>query len=94
MAEVPEYGEPGKGTTHIQWKGTAVCMDVYCACGELLHFDTWFAYHIGCSVCGQVYEVGTAVALRNVTREEALDDWDPEDNHTIKWSDGKNWWSP
>jgi hypothetical protein len=27
----------------IQWKGTNVCMDVYCACGHHSHIDAKFA---------------------------------------------------
>jgi hypothetical protein len=40
----------------IQWKGTDVCMDVYCKCGHHSHIDSDFTYHIKCSNCGQVYE--------------------------------------
>lgn len=40
----------------IQWKGTNVCMDVHCACGELTHFDGDFLYHVKCGACGKVYE--------------------------------------
>lgn len=39
----------------IQWKGTNVCMDVYCACGEQFHIDDEFAYHVKCPHCGKVY---------------------------------------
>lgn len=40
----------------IQWKGTEVCMDVYCLCGQHSHIDSDFTYHIKCPKCGQVYE--------------------------------------
>lgn len=39
----------------IQWKGTNVCMDVYCKCGSQFHIDTDFAYHVKCNECGTVY---------------------------------------
>lgn len=39
----------------IQWKGTDVCMDVHCACGEMTHVDGGFAYHVRCCLCGRVY---------------------------------------
>ncbi len=39
----------------IQWKGTDVCMDLHCACGELSHVDTDFVYHMECPYCHRVY---------------------------------------
>lgn len=39
----------------IQWKGTDVCMDINCSCGELTHVDGDFAYHVKCAYCGKVY---------------------------------------
>lgn len=39
----------------IQWKGTNVCMDVHCECGETSHLDAEFAYHVQCPHCGRVY---------------------------------------
>lgn len=39
----------------IQWKGTDVCMDVHCACGELTHIDVDFCYYVKCPVCGRIY---------------------------------------
>jgi hypothetical protein len=39
----------------IQWKGTDVCMDVYCKCGEHSHVDASFLYHVECPSCGTVY---------------------------------------
>jgi hypothetical protein len=39
----------------IQWKGTNVCMDVYCKCGGQFHIDADFAYHVKCPHCGAVY---------------------------------------
>lgn len=39
----------------IQWKGTDVCMDVYCKCGAQYHIDETFAYNIKCPKCGTVY---------------------------------------
>lgn len=47
----------------IQWKGTEVCMDVHCSCGALCHVDSGFCYHIKCTGCGQIYEVGGHVVL-------------------------------
>ena len=39
----------------IQWKGTDVCMDVRCKCGEYSHIDADFAYYVKCPKCGTVY---------------------------------------
>ena len=46
-----------KGLPHgwIQWKGTSVCMDVICVCGEMSHIDDDFVYHVKCPHCGRVY---------------------------------------
>jgi hypothetical protein len=45
----------GKPHGWIQWKGTNVCMDVYCKCGAHSHIDASFAYYFKCSDCGAVY---------------------------------------
>lgn len=45
----------GKAHGWIQWKGTNVCMDFYCACGAHLHIDDEFCYHVKCMHCGSVY---------------------------------------
>lgn len=50
----------------IQWKGTNVCMDIHCACGELLHLDAEFAYYIQCGECGQVYECSGYIDLHPI----------------------------
>jgi hypothetical protein len=39
----------------VQWKGTEVCMDVHCKCGELFHIDASFAYFVRCPTCDTVY---------------------------------------
>lgn len=46
-----------KGEPHgwIQWKGTDVCMDVWCECGESFHIDDTFAYYVQCPYCKTVY---------------------------------------
>ena len=49
--------ETYKGLPHawIQWKGTDVCMEVYCKCGNSMHIDGLFAYNIECNKCGTIY---------------------------------------
>lgn len=39
----------------VQWKGTDVCMDIYCVCGVHGHFDGYFAYALKCPKCGTVF---------------------------------------
>lgn len=39
----------------IGWKGTTVCMDIICKCGEMSHVDAEFMYHVKCPSCGTVY---------------------------------------
>ena len=53
----------------IQWKGTFVCMDMYCECGEHGHIDDEFLYYYEC-VCGRKYAVGTVVKLIPMTEEQ------------------------
>ena len=57
--------EKFKGQPHgwIQWKGTDVCMDIRCECGEHLHYDGDFLYEVQCPHCGQAYAVNGHVQL-------------------------------
>ena len=54
----------------IQWKGTNVCADVYCACGAHFHIDDEFAYHVKCPKCGRLYAMCANIRLMPVTAEE------------------------
>ena len=56
----------------IQWKGTDVCIDIHCTCGELSHFDGDFMYYIECPNCGKVYEANSHIELIHVTRDFAM----------------------
>ena len=62
---------PFDGHPHgwIQWKGTNVCMDVYCECGEQFHIDAGFCYYVKCLQCKAVYEVGGHVKLYKLEHE-------------------------
>lgn len=53
----------------IQWKGTNVCMDVHCECGEHTHFDGDFCYYIKCGKCGAVYECDGHIRLHKLDIE-------------------------
>lgn len=52
----------------IQWKGTSVCADIHCECGEHGHIDDDFMYAVQCPKCGNVYEVGCYMAIRKIDR--------------------------
>lgn len=47
----------------IQWKGTDVCMDIHCECGELFHIDGDFAYAVECPYCGTMYSCNGHIEL-------------------------------
>ena len=69
----------------IQWKGTDVCCDVHCPCGNHGHYDGAFFYFFQCNKCGKYWEVGTHMPIYEVTKEEAGDyvkqlQYDPFDN--------------
>ena len=56
----------------IQWKGTDVCIDIHCRCGELSHFDGGFMYYIKCPYCGQVYKADPNIKLIRTNEEDDL----------------------
>lgn len=53
----------------IQWKGTDVCLDLHCECGNLGHIDADFAYHIKCGKCGAVYFANGHIELIKLEKE-------------------------
>ncbi len=61
----------GRPHIWIQWKGTNVCCDIRCTCGDGGHFDGDFFYFFRCPNCGKVWEVGTHVAIYEVTDDRA-----------------------
>jgi hypothetical protein len=51
----------------IQWKGTDVCGDFHCECGENVHVcNAEFLYRIHCDGCGTTYEMPHTVPLRKI----------------------------
>jgi len=56
--------DPEEPYAFIQWKGTDVCMDFHCECGEHNHFDGDFAYVVQCAACGQEWEMPVYVYPR------------------------------
>lgn len=73
------YGNEGAQTliakdvphAFIQWKGTDVCMDFHCPCGEGGHFDGYFAYVVECPACHRRWEMAWHV----LAREALPGDW-------------------
>ena len=54
----------------IQWKGTEVCMDLFCACGAHGHVDAEFCYFVKCIDCGRRYFVSQNVKLIELAADE------------------------
>ena len=67
-----------KGNPHgwIQFKGTDLCMDVYCKCGEHTHIDGDFLYFIKCGNCGTIYELNGHIELIERENSEVENDID------------------
>lgn len=57
-----------KGRPHlwIQWKGTDLCADFHCECGNSFHIDSDFCYFVLCGQCGTTWEVGTHIPVYRV----------------------------
>ena len=54
----------------IQWKGTNVCIDIHCVCGESVHFDGDFMYFIKCPYCNRIYECDGNIKLTEKNEDE------------------------
>lgn len=69
--EARKIQEQYKGMPHglVQWKGTDVCMDIYCKCGNSSHIDADFAYHVKCPKCGTVYMCNGHIELIELEQE-------------------------
>lgn len=65
-----EETKPDGPHGRIQWKGTNVCMDVYCECGKHTHVDAEFCYRIRCGECGKLYDVAAYVRLVPIPPED------------------------
>jgi len=61
----------------IQWKGTDVCMDCYCVCGDQFHIDSDFTYAVKCPHCGQVYEMSSMIEMRALATAEQWSGCEP-----------------
>lgn len=65
--------ETPRPTTFIQWKGTSLCADFYCICGNDFYIDTEFAYAVQCPHCNRRYELSTRIELRGIPENEIWD---------------------
>ena len=65
--------ETYKGKPHgwIQWKGTGVCMDLTCSCGELFHIDAECAYNVKCPECGKIWMINGHVELIELVADKS-----------------------
>lgn len=68
-AQKIQDAKTGEPHAWIQWKGTDVCMDVYCHCGAWFHVDAQFAYHVKCPACGAVYYCNGHIELIKIENE-------------------------
>ena len=63
MRFTPDFSEIDGTSVFIQWKGTDVCLDFHCECGEAGHFDGDFAYQLRCGACQRVWDLPHTLAL-------------------------------
>jgi len=77
--DAPRQGAPEGTYAFIQWKGTDVCMDVQCVCGDYCHFDGAFAYVVECP-CGRRWEMPHYI----IPREFVPEDHPPHNQPPIK----------
>ena len=55
-AGLSETGEcQSEPSACLQWKGTDVCMDVYCDCGTHSHVDGDFCQFVICPACSRTF---------------------------------------
>jgi len=55
----------------IQWKGTDVCCDFECTCGNYGHIDTEFMYYVRCAECGTLWESPTELLFKEADDDDA-----------------------
>ena len=70
----PKNYTQGKIDPHgwIQFKGTELCLDVHCECGEISHIDSDFVYYVECGYCGIIYELSGFIEFNKI--ENLLED--------------------
>lgn len=55
----------------IQWKGTDLCMDFDCTCGNSGHIDGYFCYYVECPACGLVWKMADKLEVTQVDPADA-----------------------
>lgn len=67
--DLQETFKDNKAVAWIQWKGTDVCMDFHCKCGEHNHIDADFVYSVKCPNCGTCYMCNGHIELIELQEE-------------------------
>lgn len=55
------------GNVFLQYKGTDICVDLYCTCGDQFHYDGYFATWLRCPHCRKVWELPHLLLCTDVT---------------------------
>lgn len=66
----------------IQYKGSDICVDIHCSCGELSHYDGDFAYAVRCPHCQKAWVLGQTVRLVELSQ-----DIEQQDHFHVKLAD-------
>jgi len=57
---------------NVQWKGTDVCLDFNCPCGQFSHIDGFTFSYIKCFACGQNYKLASEIPFEAVDESETV----------------------
>jgi len=57
-----------KRMSFLQHKGSALCIDLYCECGNHYHYDGDFLYNWKCNKCGSIYASGDILEMYKVPK--------------------------
>jgi hypothetical protein len=60
----------------LQFKGTNMCMDFDCICGEMFHIDGDFVFSVKCPYCNRIYALDHH--LRAVEMVDEFEDFQSE----------------
>lgn len=81
-----------KNVCHVQWKGSAVCIDFTCACGNKGHFDkASFAYFVHCPKCDRYWAMDPMVRIIEMTEPEHIAGLRAESGATLDIVDEDAW---
>jgi len=58
---------------YVQHKGTDLCGDFHCVCGESFHIDDDFVYGVQCPYCERKLEVGCYLGMREIGSDEKFE---------------------